>query len=726
MLAPSVPFRSVGARLLGMLVLLLVLGAFGSWNSVSRQSELAEQVQQLTDNDLQRSGIVTRLAGDANAAVRKLLVLLTAPREQRIAAYADIDAAHERIETALAQLVPLIDGGEANLGHAALRVQLARYRQSYIDTAELIEAGATTDAHAAFRDGARVELDRLVEQLQALDTAEQAAVAARSAALDRRLARDRSTLLWITLAGALLGTVLLAWVGAQVVGPLRATARAARRMAQGEFGHRLRIVGQGEIAEMASALNLLADEVGQREKRLREMIDRDALSGLPQRTRFVTDHSERLAAAPGLAVLVFDIERLKTINAVLGFDAGDAVIVEAARRAEEAAPGAAARLAGGVFAVLLPLPAGVPVSEHQAQLLAERFQRALERPTAWQGHALDLSITLGVALAPLHGQALAALLHVAEQALYLAKRERRGIVVHSERIVAADAARREHLTLHSQLQSAIEQGQLVPFLQPKIELAGGRVVGAEALVRWQHPERGWVPPAEFIPFAESTGRIALITRSMLAQCVAVLAEAAQDPAGDDTLAELSIAVNISTYDLRDAGFANRLAVLLRQHGVAPRRLQIELTETGLLDSGSEPVQRLHTLRALGVGIAIDDFGVGQSSLAYLQRLPAQELKIDRAFVSGVDRDAKKRELLEAIVHLGHSLGLAVTAEGVETAGEYEVLRATGCDHAQGWFVARPMAVSDFRRWCRARGALPSQPVPQAPAPERRHPAPALA
>jgi diguanylate cyclase (GGDEF)-like protein len=700
---PTQLLHSLGTRLLVLLGLLLALGAFGSWTGLSRQSELAAQVHQLIGSDLERSSIVSRLSGDANAAVRKLLVLLTAPREQRVAAYAEIDAAHERIETELAELVPLIDGGEANLGHAALREQLGRYRQSYIDTAELIEAGATADAHAAFRDGARVELDRLIDQLKALDAAEQQAVARRTAELRERLEGDRLRLMLLALGGALLGAGLLTWVARRIVAPLRATARAARQMATGDFGHRLALAGDGEIAQMAGALNLLADEVGHRERRLREMIDRDALSGLPQRSRFVADHAERVAAGAPVAVLVFDIERLKTINAVLGFDAGDAVIVETARRAAEAAPGAAARLAGGAFALLLPMPDGLPRSEHQAQILAERFQRGIERSTGWQGHALDLSISLGVALAPLHGSDLAALLHVAEQALYLAKRERRGIVVHSERIVAADAARREHLTLHSQLQSAIEQGQLVPFLQPKIELATGRVVGAEALVRWRHPERGWVPPAEFIPFAESTGRIALITRTMLAQCAALLAEDAAS--GDDAFGGLAIAVNISTYDLRDAGFANRLAALLRQHGVAPRLLQIELTETGLLDSGSEPVQRLHTLRAQGVGIAIDDFGVGQSSLAYLQRLPAQELKIDRAFVSGVDRDAKKRELLESIVRLGHSLNLSVTAEGVETAGEFEVLKASGCDSAQGWYIAKPMAAADFRRWCRARSPV---------------------
>jgi len=524
-------------------------------------------------------------------------------------------------------------------------------------------------------------------------------VATHTQELRERLDQHRSRLLGLILAGTVLGAALLAWVFRHLVGPLRANARAARRMAKGDFDLRLTVPGRGEIAEMSGALNLLADAVVQRETLLRDSIDRDALSGLPQRNRFLGDHADRVRGDGAHAVLVFDIERLKTINAVLGFEAGDAVIVETARRASEASNGAAARLAGGAFAAVLTLPDDVPHSENQAQLLAERFQRALERTTAWQGHAMDLAVTVGVALAPLHGRKMPALLHTAEQALYLAKRQRRSVVVHVPSASDADAARREHLTLHSELQSAIENGQLVPFLQPKLCLKTDRIVGAEALVRWRHPERGWVPPSEFIPFAESTGRIAQVTRTMLAQCVALLADENEH---DDSLGGISIAVNISTYDLRDAGFANRLGGLLRQHGVAARRLQIEVTETGLLDSGSEPVQRLHALRAQGVGLAIDDFGVGQSSLAYLQRLPAQELKIDRAFVSGVDRDATKRGLFEAIVRLGHSLKLMVTAEGVETEGELAVAREAGCDTAQGYRIAKPMAAADFRRWCRAR------------------------
>ena len=205
-------------------------------------------------------------------------------------------------------------------------------------------------------------------------------------------------------------------------------------------------------------------------------------------------------------------------------------------------------------------------------------------------------------------------------------------------------------------------------------------------MRWHHPVRGMVPPAEFIPFAESTGRIVAITDYMLEQCIALMQE---------RLPGITIAVNVSTYDLRDSTFPMRLKAMLEKHDVPPHRLQIEITESGLLDSGEVPIACLNAVRELGVKIAIDDFGTGQSSLAYLQKLPAQELKIDRSFVDRSDADPSRRALLQSIVRLGHGLGMVVTAEGVETQGELAMLRESGCNLAQGYLIAKPMAVDDF-------------------------------
>jgi EAL domain-containing protein (putative c-di-GMP-specific phosphodiesterase class I) len=263
----------------------------------------------------------------------------------------------------------------------------------------------------------------------------------------------------------------------------------------------------------------------------------------------------------------------------------------------------------------------------------------------------------------------------------------------------AEAARALHLSLLSDLATAIQQDQLRQFLQPKRCLKTGRITGAEALVRWQHPQRGWLPPGDFIPFAERSGRIRQITDWMLARAVRTLAEWQAD--GREPL---SIAVNISTLDIQDQTLPARLAALLSEHRVDPAQLQLEVTETGLMASGADPIAVLNALKAWGVRLAIDDFGTGQSSLAYLQHLPVDELKIDRSFVQDVHTDPRRQALLKSIVGVGQGLGLTVTAEGVESEAELACVRACGCDLVQGYLLAKPMDRPDFETWRMAAGA----------------------
>jgi EAL domain-containing protein (putative c-di-GMP-specific phosphodiesterase class I) len=293
---------------------------------------------------------------------------------------------------------------------------------------------------------------------------------------------------------------------------------------------------------------------------------------------------------------------------------------------------------------------------------------------------------------PAHGQAVEPLLRQAEQALFEAKRLRVGCAMYAPSL---EASRQSQLSLLSALAEAIEGGQLRQFLQPKVS-PDGVLRGAEALVRWCHPVRGWVPPGEFVPFAERTGRIGPVTDWMLGQAVRTLARWQSEGL------LLTIAVNISTQDLQDSTLPGRVARLLASHGVPPQRLQLELTETGLMASGQDPIAVLHALRATGVGLAIDDFGTGHSSLAYLQKLPMHELKIDRSFVAGVHADARRRELLRSIIQLGHGLGLVVTGEGVEAEAELLVLASAGCDLVQGFHIGAPMDVAAFDAWRRQR------------------------
>ncbi len=414
----------------------------------------------------------------------------------------------------------------------------------------------------------------------------------------------------------------------------------------------------------------------------------DLLTGLVTRARFTSAAQARLDGDAPALLLCLDVGRLKTVNNVLGFEAGDSLLQGLARRLEalQATGAICGRLSGGSFVVLLPLADAADWQSAVAPLHAR-----LQGKHEWQGHMLDLAVSMGVALHPAHGRSPENLMRRAEQAMFEAKRRRTEFSLYDP---DQEADRLSHLSLLSELETAISQGQLRQFLQPKLSLKGDHITGAEALVRWLHPERGWLPPSEFVPFAESTGRIRQITQWMLEQAVRTLALWCEQGR------ELSIAVNISTLDLQDGLLPARIEALLRQARVPAQLLQLELTETGLMTSTQDPIHVMQSLRRLGVRLAIDDFGTGQSSLAYLQRLPVHELKIDRSFVDGVDQDAKRQALLGSIITLGHGLGLQVTAEGVENLAELELLRRLGCDQAQGYFVAKPMDGPLFDSWCR--------------------------
>jgi EAL domain-containing protein (putative c-di-GMP-specific phosphodiesterase class I) len=256
-----------------------------------------------------------------------------------------------------------------------------------------------------------------------------------------------------------------------------------------------------------------------------------------------------------------------------------------------------------------------------------------------------------------------------------------------------ETSQRADLDLLSELKRAVEQNELRMYLQPKVRLADGSVTSAEALVRWEHPLRGMIPPANFVPFAEKTGGITLITRWMLEQAMrlAVRRRAEGQP--------LQISVNLSTFDLGEPGFAARTARLAQEVGVDPADIRLEITESGAMQDPVAALGVMNELRSNGFSLSIDDFGTGYSSLAYLQKMPVVELKIDRSFVRNVRPGSDGAALLESTVAMGHRLGLSVVAEGAEDADEWAILKAMGCDYVQGWFAARPMAVAEFEQWC---------------------------
>jgi len=468
-------------------------------------------------------------------------------------------------------------------------------------------------------------------------------------------------------------------------------AGSARRLERGDYGAEVRVPSQDEIGDLAQSFETMRLAIQSREGEIRRLAYQDALTDLPNREQFRHDLRQAIDRynddGQPCAVVLLDMDRFKHVNDVLGHRFGDRVLRAVAERLRSDAlshTDILARLSGDEFAVLLPT-----TSAAQAKEVAARVQASFERPITLDDHTVDLGAGIGIALCPDHGLEADVLLSRAEVAMYAAKQQQAGTVVYHPGL---DSSSEESLTLLSELRYAVDHNQLRLYLQPKINLCSGTVIGAEALVRWEHPERGLVPPMRFIPFAEQTGFIRVLTAWMIAQSASMCAQLNAE--GFD----LKLSVNLSTRDLMDQDLPAKLERVLAEHGVKPGSLVLEITESAIMDDPQRAMQTLERLHAMGLKLSIDDFGTGYSSLAYLKRLPVDELKIDKSFVMSMESDLQDAKIVRSTVDLAHNLGLTVVAEGVENAKSWKLLAGLSCDEAQGYFIARPMPASQFITW----------------------------
>ncbi|MEU6877788.1 bifunctional diguanylate cyclase/phosphodiesterase [Streptomyces sp. NPDC046712] len=422
---------------------------------------------------------------------------------------------------------------------------------------------------------------------------------------------------------------------------------------------------------------------------------RDPLTGLPNRQWLLERAWTALEQAEGegarSALVLIDLDRFRSVNDTLGHLAGDRLLLQIAERLKLALPrGAeAARLGGDEFAVLIP----TADSTTSAQRVARHLVAELSSPLDLDGLTLVLEASAGVAVFPDHALDAEGLLRRADVAMYQAKRDRTGVEVYESK---RDSNTPDRLGLLGDLRRALDAGEVELHYQPKVRF-DGQVAGLEALVRWVHPERGRVPPDEFIAIAESSGLMPHLTEYVLETALAQVARwRAQG-------LNVPVAVNVSPRDVHTPGFAGAVAARLARHGVPAGALQLEITEHVLLEDPQRAADTMAGLTGHGVKMSLDDFGTGYSSLVHLRRLPVSELKIDRSFVARLAVDAEDAEIVRCTLDLAHSLGLLVVAEGVEDDETWERLRDLGCDAVQGWLVAAAMPPGETTAWLRARG-----------------------
>ena len=638
---------------------------------------LAENAARLGDSALAGAGtalmadVARAIMTDGRGATTEDAIQLAAATavidhgKQIVAAMAEASAGSPRLQRLATAAGTDLDAMQA----AVTRLQAAIGRRS----AQLSMLTKTTSQAAAAAG----------EQAKTI-TAEQTMRREHSMAAQKSL---QATVLETAVVASILGLAIALGLGLSITRPLRRLAQAMQGLADGALDTVVPgITKHDEVGAMAGALMALKD-------RSAHLTTHNSLTGLPNRVLFqeCLDHSLTWSHRHGgmLAVIFIDLDHFKDLNDTLGHAAGDQLLVRVAARLGACLreTDVLARLGGDEFAILL---AG---ARHLADVetLARRIVDALSEAFDLNGQTTTLGASAGISvrgetelrLSPCDAGVL---LQEADVALYRAKEEGRGTYRFFE--AQMNAKLQERRALEIDLRDALASNQFRLHYQPQFDLAERRIVGAEALIRWSHPRRGEVSPGEFIPLAEQTGLIGQIGEW-------VLMEACRQAAAWPELG--CMAVNVSPVQFRRPGFVELVQHALQQAGLAPQRLEVEITEGVLLTETPETLSILHRLRRLGVTIAMDDFGTGYSSLGYLQKFRFDKIKIDRSFVSNIGNDPQASEIVRAVLRMSHAMGIRVNAEGVEQQQQIPTLQDEGCEEVQGFLFGRPLPADAFAK-----------------------------
>ena len=480
-----------------------------------------------------------------------------------------------------------------------------------------------------------------------------------------------------------------------VLFPIRKLISASREVGRGRYNP-VQVKSDDELGVLTRAFNAMAEEVKEEQAKLHRQANFDALTGLPNRMiafdRINLEIHRARRSEQRFAVLFIDLDNFKTVNDTLGHALGDELLVAIGTRLQGCLRDAdtVARLGGDEFLILVP----DVVNEVEVEKIAERLLQAVSEARELQGHKVMIQCSIGIALYPDNGDTVESLMSNADNAMYQAKATQEGSAIFFTEEM--NTRLRVRMQMEQDLNTAIELGQLALHFQPIVDTAGPRHRGAEALLRWYHPDKGLISPADFIPLAEATGQIVRIGDWVLEQacrCWSAWHHAGLNPG--------FVAINVSRIQFRKR-FSKRLAELMSAYGIPPQALEFEITESVLLDDHHQVAEELNSLRAAGVKLSLDDFGTGYSSLSYLKRFRFDVLKIDRSFVAGLPANPDDVSLVKAILAMASGLDLHVLAEGVETPEQLGFLTAQGCDFAQGYLIAKPMSEDAYRGYLKDR------------------------
>jgi len=516
--------------------------------------------------------------------------------------------------------------------------------------------------------------------------------------------RHRTLIAILILSLAALGIGIVLVIQRSLVGPVRRLADAAREIEAGRFGGESPVSHRNdEVGDLVRAFGRMSQSVARHDRDIRRMAYTDALTGLSNRLAFRESLDQRLLELRGvgkqLALLFADIDDFKRVNDTLGHEAGDEVLVQFSTRIREAVErlggddAQLARFGGDEFVILLqsPVLAGDDVRS-KASRLAEHLVMELSRPIVIHDRQVFLGTSIGITLFPEDASSATMLMKNGDIAMYQAKVAGKNCYRFYSR--AMDQAVERRVRMEQELRGAWERGELSVAYQPVYRLRDNRLVGAEALLRWHHPEQGMVSPAVFIDVAEQSGLIETIGPQVLR---VACRDAMRWQTDFPTVEPLFVSVNVSPRQLRSGELPGLVEACLRETGLSAAQLHVELTETAVIGDELHASTLLSRLRSIGVKVWLDDFGTGFSGLSHLRRVPVDGVKIDRSFIADVLRDPDDLALTTAIISMAHSLGITVVAEGVEKEGQYAILRERGCDLAQGYWLGHPASAQDFAR-----------------------------